>query len=907
MVPELLAAAVIIDSDKGDEDQLLKTVFDEKFRLLDESPLRNLATEVVVRACNSQNRDGPLWQLPWTLVGLSDAQLDQARALFEAENSIQYIADEIGCADLGTDELITSLAEQGTMAGLASAPLKAPTWLGLSEEKAALFEKVRYGLAPTASELRQEFRRVYDKADELVDAGRFSDALDRLYKCHHMAISLGLAQLQVAIACDKAQIILRSASDDRFDYAEVVDLLRDAWRVARPFAALGIRPLTMLGKFLKDWNLENRREALKEAQAALRTALELARVSAPDLIASTTIDFANALMESQTPDDLDEAGRLLLAAIHHGNDDRDLFGTIYNSLGNLECRRHEMNDSVEHLENAAEYFRFAVKVRKKLPDREKYLRSLSNLIGVYRRQRDSPPNEIRVVAADLLAICDSAGPEELSRDAMSSALNNAASALAKIGDGSATLVARRAVEVAPEGRLLAAAATTAAHVFLEAGDALQAKEMAEKGIEAFRRLRERTHDTISRAQQAHEVAVISSHLAEALARLGRSDQQFWWAIEGRFGTTLEENRQRLFGLAAPSRKVVLATLAKHLPCDALILQLYMNQKNEINAIAIRQTASRIEIIRGLPSITLRHFAKAADGGIVGRDLYFTAIGPEVAPEWDRRFLAWLGEQFIGPVLEKLDLKQPKTLYLVLPDFLSHIPWHAIPISPNGPMLASEIDVIEVPSTVLITDLLEAPQTKRRRALVACDSSRRLVKHYEELRSAIAEINIEDLVFLSDKSRPVLRAQVAEHLQSTDLFHFAGHGHYDPQDPSRTGLQLSDGLLSMVDLENSLSRHAPDVVILSACNSGLTATTDIDGVNLLTAFSQFGTRAAIGSLWAIPDAFAAENSRLMYSKLDELGAPRALNYARRVLSNHTNRTFRQHAAAFKVVGVANSGG
>ncbi|MFD5829948.1 CHAT domain-containing protein [Lentzea sp. NPDC060358] len=82
------------------------------------------------------------------------------------------------------------------------------------------------------------------------------------------------------------------------------------------------------------------------------------------------------------------------------------------------------------------------------------------------------------------------------------------------------------------------------------------------------------------------------------------------------------------------------------------------------------------------------------------------------------------------------------------------------------------------------------------------------------------------------------------LEGAGVAHIAAHGHVHPENPLFSHLDLADGPLYGYDLARL--RNPPEVVVLSACESGLAR-----------AFLDAGTRAVIASVLPVPDALVRE--------------------------------------------------
>ena len=93
--------------------------------------------------------------------------------------------------------------------------------------------------------------------------------------------------------------------------------------------------------------------------------------------------------------------------------------------------------------------------------------------------------------------------------------------------------------------------------------------------------------------------------------------------------------------------------------------------------------------------------------------------------------------------------------------------------------------------------------------------------------------------------------VSEALDGAVLAHVAAHGQFRADSPLFSSLRLADGPLTVYDLE-ALTR-APDVLVLSACDSGLSDVQPGDELmGLASAVFALGTRTLIASVIPVPD-------------------------------------------------------
>ncbi|HEY0972277.1 MAG TPA: CHAT domain-containing protein, partial [Gemmatimonadales bacterium] len=137
----------------------------------------------------------------------------------------------------------------------------------------------------------------------------------------------------------------------------------------------------------------------------------------------------------------------------------------------------------------------------------------------------------------------------------------------------------------------------------------------------------------------------------------------------------------------------------------------------------------------------------------------------------------------------------------------------------------------------------------------------------------------DRADLPREVEPARRWDVLDALMSGDydLLHYAGHGDFDPRDPSRTGWVFKGGLLTSRELERvGLS---PALVVANACLSARTfrsirsgerageLPTEMDLLpSLADEFFRRGVRNYLGTAWEVNDVGAVEFARVFYDTL-----------------------------------------
>lgn len=95
------------------------------------------------------------------------------------------------------------------------------------------------------------------------------------------------------------------------------------------------------------------------------------------------------------------------------------------------------------------------------------------------------------------------------------------------------------------------------------------------------------------------------------------------------------------------------------------------------------------------------------------------------------------------------------------------------------------------------------------------------------------------------------ASVGSHIGRADLAHVAAHGFFRSDNPLFSCLRLADGPFTVYDLE--ALRAAPPLLVLSACDSGLSAVRPGDELmGLASALFMMGTGALVASVGPVPD-------------------------------------------------------
>ncbi|GIE53680.1 CHAT domain-containing protein [Amorphoplanes nipponensis] len=145
------------------------------------------------------------------------------------------------------------------------------------------------------------------------------------------------------------------------------------------------------------------------------------------------------------------------------------------------------------------------------------------------------------------------------------------------------------------------------------------------------------------------------------------------------------------------------------------------------------------------------------------------------------------------------------------------------------------------------------------------------------------------------------AAVLAALPHAGIAHLAAHGTFRRDNPLFSCLRLADGPLTVHDLQTLPG--VPDLVILAACDSGLSLVCPGDELlGFSAALLTMGARALIAALLPVPDVPAAELMTTVHRELAAGAAPAAaLATARRDLVRHGGPAERVAAAGFVCLG------
>lgn len=183
----------------------------------------------------------------------------------------------------------------------------------------------------------------------------------------------------------------------------------------------------------------------------------------------------------------------------------------------------------------------------------------------------------------------------------------------------------------------------------------------------------------------------------------------------------------------------------------------------------------------------------------------------------------------------------RPLVLAPPGRLHTLPWSVLPSCHGRPLSV-------VPSSALWLKALRvrshAGHTKPRVLLVAGPDLPHAWPEIDQLRREYPEATVL-------RAHEATADQVGRRMASVDIAHVAAHGIFRSDNPLFSCLRLADGPFTVYDLE--AMRGSPSLLVLSACDSGLSAVRPGDELmGLASALFQLGTGMLVATVGPVPD-------------------------------------------------------
>jgi hypothetical protein len=251
-----------------------------------------------------------------------------------------------------------------------------------------------------------------------------------------------------------------------------------------------------------------------------------------------------------------------------------------------------------------------------------------------------------------------------------------------------------------------------------------------------------------------------------------------------------------------------------------------------------------------------------------------------------RVLKWLWDAVALPVVDALGFTEPPSddnrphVWWIPTGPLSKFPLHAAGYH-GGRSKCTVLDRVMSSYSSSIKVLIQgrqrrklqnAQKTANQALLVALQNT----PNQSRLNFAADEVNMLHDLCGSLALHPVQpkkrKEEIMSLLPTCRIFHFAGHGQTDNEDPSKSCLLLEDwedNPLTVGNLmEMNLREHAPFLAYLSACGTGEIRNERFfdENIHLISACQLAGFRHVIGTLWEVNDESCVDMAKTTYDEI-----------------------------------------
>ena len=321
-------------------------------------------------------------------------------------------------------------------------------------------------------------------------------------------------------------------------------------------------------------------------------------------------------------------------------------------------------------------------------------------------------------------------------------------------------------------------------------------------------------------------------------------------------------------LARPVRPAVAAVARDPV---YLIIRSESRAKDRLNVVAAlltaRGNAAVIQHERAVAQRDLGALLQTLDGAATenlgGMHTFGRRLAREVLPE---------------PVRAALQRVRGHHLVIVHDDLSAIVPWETLRVNGHAPAAAGGM------SRRFATDRVAKWLAERRREkvldiLLVCDpggdleDARKEGRALERLFRRDARIRIVPRRGAAATHRALVQALSSG---DYDVFHYAGHAVFDPEEPARSGLRCADGkVLTGSDLAGITS--LPALVFCNACESAMIHGRNVQPIQgrrelirsstgLAEAFLRGGVANFVGTYWPVLDTSAQRFARSFYGSL-----------------------------------------
>lgn len=256
---------------------------------------------------------------------------------------------------------------------------------------------------------------------------------------------------------------------------------------------------------------------------------------------------------------------------------------------------------------------------------------------------------------------------------------------------------------------------------------------------------------------------------------------------------------------------------------------------------------------------------------------------------DQNTLQWLWDTITEPILDVLGFTEPPAgdewphVWWIPTGLLSRFPLHAAGYHIDGSR-NTVMDRVMSSYATSVKSILNGrqkqhpiTQTKPPALIISMPTTPGMGVHLKSADEEAATVRKFCQAMEIEYSQSCYtQAEVCEKLRHCSIFHFAGHGYTNTEDPSQSHIRLNDWQTSPLTVEKLLDmnlwQEPPFLAFLSACGTGRAGEngyTD-ESVHLIGGCKLAGFRHVIGALWDVKDSTCVEVASLMYDVMRDKG-------------------------------------
>ena len=290
----------------------------------------------------------------------------------------------------------------------------------------------------------------------------------------------------------------------------------------------------------------------------------------------------------------------------------------------------------------------------------------------------------------------------------------------------------------------------------------------------------------------------------------------------------------------------------------------------INAGVLRSDAVIVNggadpVLVPLPLLDVADVRAKAKELLDATDDHSRLAGPLKRQRVVREILGWLWVSAVEPVLDAVAPSGMPPVCWLPTGLLGLFPLHAAG-NPGEPGALDRVVSSYTPTLRALAHARTRPASDRDRRLTV---ALRHTPGFPELPGSVGEAaalhrRFPDTPPLTDENATTERVRAA--LTKATWAHFACHAGADPANPSRGGLRLYDGILTIPEISRLRLADA-EFAYLSACSTAHRGARLADeAIHLASAFQLAGFRHVVATLWPLADGIAAAAARSFYSYL-----------------------------------------